>query len=99
MLSAKLLNLLADKLSCLERLDLTAQWIGDSKAGSTSELEISRSYRSFRSLEQRFLDFCRGFVGAGKCAGQLSVDVEKSDGEGQDQTRLSHDIVHHNCHL
>ena len=44
MLRAKLLDLLADKLSCLERLDLTYRWIGDSKTGSTSELEVSHSF-------------------------------------------------------
>ena len=33
------------------------------------------------------------------CAGQRSVEVERSDGQGQDQTRLSDDIVHHNCRL
>ena len=43
-LSAKLLDLLADKLPCLERLDLTYRWIGDSKTGSTSELEVSHSF-------------------------------------------------------
>ena len=43
-LSAKRLDLLADKLPCLERLDLTYRWIGDSKTGSTSELEVSHSF-------------------------------------------------------
>ena len=45
-LSAKLLDLLADKLPCLERLDLTYRSIGDSKTGSTSELEVSHSFLS-----------------------------------------------------
>ena len=35
--------------------------------------------------------------GAGQVyAGQRSDNVERSDEQGQDQTRLSHDIVHHN---
>ena len=47
-LSAKLLDLLADKPSCLERLDLTYRWIGDSKTGSTSVgLASRRSYAAF----------------------------------------------------
>ncbi|KIK04476.1 hypothetical protein K443DRAFT_675931 [Laccaria amethystina LaAM-08-1] len=40
-LSANVLDFLADKLPCLERLDLTYRWIGDSKTGSTSELETA----------------------------------------------------------
>ena len=53
-LSAKLLDLLADKLPCLERLDLTYRWIGDSKTSSTSELEVSHSFIRFFHDEPTF---------------------------------------------
>ena len=53
-LSAKLLDLLADKHPCLERLDLTYRCIGDSKTGSTSELEVSHSFIRFFHDEPTF---------------------------------------------